>query len=252
MTESNKKLVNEKTVEILFNRYFLSAFGLRNLKLFAPTSVKEYRLGYDAKFVGHKSLREVYLQFKAPTRYSDKHNRFTIRITEHQHELLKKYHPDSAYYVAPMFRSFEELNEVESAMTSSEIFLRFFACIEISNLPDSISYFHIKPPDKNKTAPDARYNLKEDPNKKNARHPVKGKDLVLLGNWLLNRLKDKKVGAVLDTSNEGISEDLEIINKNEKEVSNKNVWNPRASGAFQTVDKYGNKKDFGVMLRAFE
>lgn len=43
---------NEKTTEILFNRYFLQSFRLGEVVLYAPSSREEYEKGYDARLTG--------------------------------------------------------------------------------------------------------------------------------------------------------------------------------------------------------
>src|SRR5688500_17920528 len=137
----NEKPVNEKSAEILFNRFLLQAFPLGAIELFAPSSVEEFRRGYDTKIVGLTCFREIYLQFKAPT-YSKARARFTIRPTRHQHSLLQAYDIDSAYYVASTFQSLKELNEAQTSLQAEADFLQHFVCIEISHLPAVVDFFH--------------------------------------------------------------------------------------------------------------
>lgn len=63
----SERTISEKALEILFNRFLLQCFPLGAVQLFAPTTVEEFRSGYDSRVVGFSSLRELYLQFKAPS-----------------------------------------------------------------------------------------------------------------------------------------------------------------------------------------
>jgi hypothetical protein len=42
--------MSEKAAEILFNRYMLQSFGLGGAQLFAPSSIEEFKNGYDGGF----------------------------------------------------------------------------------------------------------------------------------------------------------------------------------------------------------
>lgn len=55
----------------------LQWLGLGKAQLFAPSTPQEFLSGYDAKVVGAGALRELYIQFKAPT-YSERDTQFTF------------------------------------------------------------------------------------------------------------------------------------------------------------------------------
>lgn len=153
---------SEKTAEILFNRFFLQAFPLGGVQLFAPSSIEELKMGYDTKIARCSSLRELYLQFKAPL-YSESRSRFTISPTQHQHRLLRKlYPPHAAYYVAPMFRSLTELNKAQEFVKTAADFLKNFICIEIATLPPQVDFFHYIQPSSHRESPLVKFKIPDD------------------------------------------------------------------------------------------
>jgi hypothetical protein len=184
--------VCEKNAEILFNRFFLQSFPLGSLELFAPFSAEEFKNGYDTKIAGRSAFKEIYLQFKAPM-FSEKQDRFTIRTTEHQHNLLKSYPPFSAFYVAPTFRTLKELNEAQTQIETAKEFLRFFVCIEVSCLPQKIKFFHYGHVDSKRGCPDVRYKVPDDGGAKIAKRPIPAKHRIL-GTQLLSLFKEEQVG----------------------------------------------------------
>ena len=138
--------MSEKAAEILFNRYMLQSFGLGGAQLFAPSSIEEFKNGYDAKIVGFSPLREIYLQFKAPD-FLERNQRFTIRTTPHQHALLKSYPARAAYYVSAMFHSMEQMNQAQAILKTAEDFLKDFECVEVSCLPPDVRSIHYSRPE---------------------------------------------------------------------------------------------------------
>jgi hypothetical protein len=106
--------ISEKAAELLFTRYLLQALGLRTAQLFAPSSWQEHDCGYDQRIVGFSRMRQINLQFKSPE-YTEP-NRFTIRLSPRQHQILQQKYPQKAasYYVAHMFTSLKAVNEEQS------------------------------------------------------------------------------------------------------------------------------------------
>lgn len=187
--------VSEKAAEILFNRHMLQWLGLGKAQLFAPTTPEEFRSGYDAKIVGTDSLRELYLQFKAPN-YSERDNRFTFELTPHQHARLLRYPAGSAFYVAGHFASLQQLNVVQSSVGTTEEFLRYYVCVDVSGVPASARSVTFAVP------PSHRHSV--EPGYKDSRHGKSPKDYAALeprfwerGNSLVSRLKQGQVGRVL-------------------------------------------------------
>jgi len=191
--------ISEKAAEILFNRFLLQSFPLGSIQLFAPSSAEEFRNGYDAMLVGFSSLREVYLQFKAPM-YSENRGRFTISSTPHQHLLLKAYPPRSAYYVAPMFRSLAELNAEQASVRTAADFLKNFVCVEVAPLPERLDFFHYVHPSNHRESPLVKFKTPADGSTRTAVHPVSG-DGWVRGSALLTKFKAAEVGVHLDLNN---------------------------------------------------
>ncbi|MFT3879956.1 MAG: hypothetical protein QM703_09895 [Gemmatales bacterium] len=184
--------ISEKTAEILFNRYLLQSFPLGGVELFAPTSFEEYKNGYDAKFYGTSSFREIYLQFKSPT-YSASKARFTISPTTHQHLRLKDYPPRTAFYVAPMITSMAELNAIQASLKSSLDFLKYFICIDANNLPNVVSFLQYEQPTSHRESPRIRYKIPDDGGIRTAQHPIGVEDW-LRGNQLQDKFKKGIIG----------------------------------------------------------
>jgi hypothetical protein len=121
---------------MLFNRYFLQSFRLGEITLYAPTSREEYKQGYDGRFTGTSSFREVYLQFKRPQWHSG--GTFSIKTTPHQHANLLKRPAGSAFYVAHTFLNMSELGEAQQGAGCAKDFLRYFVLIDVTALrPDT-------------------------------------------------------------------------------------------------------------------
>jgi hypothetical protein len=189
--------ISEKAAEILFNRFLLQSFPLGGVQLFAPSSIDEFKKGYDTSVAGFSSLREVYLQFKAPL-YSESRARFTVSLTPHQHRLLKGlYPPRSAYYVAAMFRSLAELNSAQAAVQTAADFLKNFVCIEVAALPLEVDFFHYIQPSSHRESPLVRFKTPSDGPTRSASHPVNS-DGWLRGSTLLAKLKAGKIGVHRD------------------------------------------------------
>lgn len=194
---SNKPVISEKSIEILFNRCILQSFELGAIHLFAPTSFEEYRSGYDGKIVGKHPLREMYLQFKSST-FSENNGRYTAQITPHQHRALKCLYPQqSAYYVAPMFRSLEEFKEAQTNLSGSvSNFLMHFVCIDASSVPADGRFFNYDHTEKKQLSPKIRFKLESDGNVREGKHSVAQTDWCS-GSNLLSKFKAGEVGAKL-------------------------------------------------------
>jgi hypothetical protein len=192
--------VSEKAAEILFNRFLLQSFPLGGVQLFAPSSIDEFRKGYDAKVAGFRSLREVYLQFKAPL-YSESRARFRFSPTPHQHRLLQAlYPPRAAYYIAPMFRSLAEFNAAQATVQTAADFLKNFVCIEVAMLPPEIIFLQYIKPSSHRESPCVKFKTPNDGPTRIASHLVRG-DGWLRGSTLLDRFKSGKVGVHRDLMN---------------------------------------------------
>lgn len=197
----SKRTISEKSLEILFNRFLLQSFQLGAVQLFAPTSVEEFRSGYDSKIVGFSSLRELYLQFKAPL-YSEARDRFTVTPTDHQHALLKAYPPQTAYYVVPTLRSLAELNSAQRDLASASEFLKHFICIEVSTLPSDVSFFQYTKPATHRESLQIAFKTSQDGAVRIAQHPI-ASDGCQRGNMLLAKFKTGDVGWIPSLTNEG-------------------------------------------------
>jgi hypothetical protein len=185
--------ISEKAAEILFNRYMLQSLPLRSVQLFAPSSIEEFKTGYDAKVVGMSSFREIYLQFKSPY-YSEARHRFTISLTPHQHRLLQAFPLESAYYVSPMFRTLAELNAVQSAVTTSVDFLKYYLCIDAVAIPGNVDFIQYICPASHRESPQAQYKTADDGQVRTAQHQVAARAWSR-GSTLLNRFRDGRAGA---------------------------------------------------------
>jgi hypothetical protein len=187
--------VSEKAIEILFNRCVLQSFDLGSVQLFAPTSVEEFERGYDGRVVGPRALREIYLQFKAPT-YSDANARYTVKITPHQHAILKAMYPArSAYYVAPMFRTLVEFGEAQSTLTGAAAnFLKHFVCIDIASLPVEVDFLNYEHPENHLESPEVKFKTPVD-GKVRVAHRAVPAQAWCRGSTLLRLFKEGEVGA---------------------------------------------------------
>jgi hypothetical protein len=191
----SERPISEKALEILFNRYLLQSFPLGAVQLLAPTTFEEFRSGYDSKVVGFSSLRELYLQFKSPL-YSETRDRFTVTPTRHQHLLLKQYPQRTAYYVASTLRSLTELNAAQRDLASAADFLRHFICIEVSALPEDVSFFHYTKPASHRESPRLAFKTPQDGKRRTAPHHVNN-DGWLRGSALLSKFRTGDVGATV-------------------------------------------------------
>lgn len=127
---------NEKLIEMLFVGTVMRLYGAR-LAIQAPTTVREYLEGFDTAFHSGNCSRDLFIQFKRPdVRTTDYLN---ISVTEHQHHVLERRAPLTAYYVAATFFNEKELREalVQADATPLE-FLRHFIAIEVTDLPSDV------------------------------------------------------------------------------------------------------------------
>jgi hypothetical protein len=194
----SKKQINEKTLEMLFNRYFMQAFRFGEISLFAPTNAEERREGYDARFFNEnqKPFREILLQFKAPEIQKQK---FKIKCTPEQHnKLCKKYFSD-AFYVVPTFKSIQDLNLKQQEVRNSLEFLSFFICIKITkDLPKEIDSFSYQKTSEGNKIPGFHYKKRFKNRKLSKDFLVKPRSLLLRGDQLVKKYKQKKIGVKLD------------------------------------------------------
>lgn len=206
-------LVSEKAAEILFNRFMLQWFGLGGAQLFAPTSPQEFACGYDGKVVGFGAMRELYLQFKAPT-LSQRDRRFTARLTPHQHERLKRYPPGSAYYVAGMFSSMEHFNRAQAEVKTAEDFLRHFVCVDATALPHDARSVTFGIPESHRHSPEPGFKAFEHGPGPTDFAPLAGSQWER-GNTLVAKLKQGQVGRVVrfeHASEFGLADETEPLN----------------------------------------
>ncbi|MCI1192604.1 hypothetical protein MOJ79_12190 [Calidifontimicrobium sp. SYSU G02091] len=194
-------LVSEKAAEILFNRFMLQWFGLGAAQLFAPTSPQEFACGYDGKVVGFDAMRELYLQFKAPS-LSRRDRRFTVRLTPHQHERLKRYPPGSAFYVAGMFGSMADFNRAQAGVKTAEDFLRHFVCIDAAALPQDARAITFGIPESHRHSPEPGFKASAHGPGPADFEPLVGSQWER-GNTLVSKLKQGQVGRVLRFGPEG-------------------------------------------------
>jgi hypothetical protein len=190
----SNKPVSEKSIEILFNRCLLQSFPLGSIHLFAPTSFEEFRSGYDGKIVGKRPLREMYLQYKAPS-FSEGKNRYTVQITPHQHKALQTlYPPSSAYYIAPMFRTLEEFKEAQTSLSGSvSNLLMHFVCVDAASVASDARFFNYDHTEHRRLSPRIRFKHESDGDVREGTHFVSQEDWCS-GSNLLSKFKNGDVG----------------------------------------------------------
>ena len=197
---SNSPVFSEKAAEILFNRFFLQTFALGSVQLFAPSSIEEFRNGYDTKVTGCSSLREIYLQFKAP-KYSERRRLFTVQLTAHQHRRLQDFYPaHAAYYVAAMFTSLAEVNSAQASVKTATDFLKHFVCIQVASLPSDVDFLHYIRPSSHRGSPCVKFKVPNDEHSHTASHPIHA-DAWLRGNTLAARFNAGTVGVRWNLTN---------------------------------------------------
>lgn len=213
----SKPVISEKSIEILFNRCILQSFELGAIHLFAPTSFEEYRSGYDGKIVGKRPLRELYLQYKAPS-FSNKNGRYTVLITPHQHQALQFLYPrHSAYYVTPMFRTLEEFKDAQTSLSGSvSNFLMHFVCIDALSIPANARFFNYDHTEQRRSSPKIRFKLESDGNVREGQHPPES---WCSGSNLLSRFKKGEFGAKVKNGQAAKLLNREILSKSTIELS---------------------------------
>lgn len=196
--EAETKAPNEKLVELLFTSNALRLFPLGAVAVYAPSSHEEFVRGYDASFVGKDTCRELYLQFKRPRLRNRLHKKgFTISLKTHQHEHLKNYPRNTAYYVSPAFCEISEIQQAQSNASTPNDFLKHFIAVEISTLPDSASAIRFK-----REREDALSIPQEACYKIRSKHSYEDQDPQwMLGSELLTRFKAKEVGGMVEFKN---------------------------------------------------
>lgn len=184
------KAPNEKLTELLFTRYMLQSFRLNEVSLYAPSSREEFYKGYDAKFIGKKGCRELYLQFKTPnlTRSG-----FTIRLQRHQHNRLRRYPHGSAYYVSHVFRGISEVQDAQLKVSQSSDFLRQYIAINASSLPCNTNFVQYTSEPISEYPGEPKYKTEQDGNIRKAPTDLIGSEW-LRGDLLLQKFKDRKIG----------------------------------------------------------
>ena len=225
--------MSEKAAEILFNRYMLQSFGLGGAQLFAPSSIEEFKNGYDAKIVGFSPLREIYLQFKAPD-FLERNQRFTIRTTPHQHALLKSYPARAAYYVSAMFHSMEQMNQAQAILKTAEDFLKDFVCVEVSCLPPDVRSIHYSRPENHRSSPNVGFKNSQNGKSSNDVQPIIGNSWER-GNTLMSKFKTGKLGNVVDLNSADVKHQIAPALE-------------QADDAERYLTKF-SEADFGVFIR---
>jgi len=135
------EIPSEKTTETLFVchafYYLKSLYPYLNIMVFAPSQTDEDILGYDARFVGANFAFEVLLQFKKSELEADV---FTLKPSHtpsagdgsSQHKVLKQYPNRTAFYVAPTFKTYDDLSKKQ--VVNSKEFLDNYLAINVQSL----------------------------------------------------------------------------------------------------------------------
>lgn len=248
----SEKPFPEKTEEMLFTRYFLQACGLGNITLYAPSSIEEGVEGYDAKLFGAHAFQELFLQFKSPV-YKKREHLFRVDITPHQHEILQGlYKPGHAFYVTHVFRSLDELHEVERNMQQASEFLLHFIAIQVSGLPSDAKFFTYKKPLSHHASPDVKYGDAKDRGKHEGSTPLP-KHQWLRCSKLLRDFREDKIGRWVEL----IVDDASLVPFTESCISGEadgrqhaDTW--RVSPTIIRKIMHGDRdrdRSFGVMYR---
>lgn len=247
------KAPNEKLTELLFARYMLQSFRLNEVSLYAPSSREEFYRGYDAKFIGNKSCKEIYLQFKTPNVTS---KGFTIRITPHQHNRLRLYPYQSAYYVSHTFKDISEIQNCQSRISSSRDFLKRYIAINAYILPCDTNFLQYERyPNKNSEFPrEPKYKTKRDGNIRKAGNTIERSEW-LRGDSISQKFKDDQIGNQVIFGNIDGSEyrRVRFIHLN-KDIADNNEYRQNMSFYLYPdlmefiEDEEGN---FGIMLRMY-
>ena len=144
---------NEKTLEILFNSFFLNSFRLGQIIACSPSTRAEAERGYDSMF--KSDFSELYIQFKL-TSFKKKKNLYKVHINREQlHTLKKRYQNEAeAFYVFDYFRSLDELIELQRSIKSSKQFLKRYLSVDVHSIPATAQYLVFKHPRNENTLPD--------------------------------------------------------------------------------------------------
>lgn len=188
------KQISEKQFELTYTWAALQDATLTKMHFYAPTSFEEFKEGYDAKFVGVGSFRELYLQFKAPAFIKDG-KKCTVQITPHQHALLRNRYPDkSAYYVFSLMPSMAELRAANAQLSNAAEMLAHYICVDASELPTNVSFLQLEVPAKGGSLPRVFYKTPDDgAGAKTATNEVP-KKAVVSGRTLMRNFKTADVG----------------------------------------------------------
>jgi hypothetical protein len=176
--------------------------------IYTPSSRQEYRNGYDAKIVGQGAFREIVLQFKCP---KPSYDQFSIRVTRHQHEVLRKlYPPGVAYYVTAAFRNVREVQAAQRQAKSAAEFLRHYVAIEISeHLPVDAQRLYFErgaEPWKIRTV---GYKREAEGKARKASQRVPKTTGWGSGYSLINKVREKAIGTIVDPFGSGANSERE-------------------------------------------
>ena len=141
------------------------------------------------------------VQFKSPE-YTEKWNRFTIRLSPPQHQILQRLYPQkAAYYVAHMFTSLKAVNEEQSnpRLKEARDFLRNFLCIDVRSLPPDARSIHYIKPESHRNSPEPSFKTKADGNSRDDVHSLVG-DAWERGSTLFEKLTSGEMGVLRDLS----------------------------------------------------
>lgn len=205
------KALSEKQIELAFTWAALQDATLTRMHFYAPTSFEEFKEGYDAKFAGANSFRELYLQFKSPS-FTRNGTSCTIRLTPHQHALLRSRYPaKSAYYVFCLIPSMAEFRAAKAKLTSAAGMLAYYVCVDASALPANASFLQLDVPAKGTSLPAVFYKTPDDgAGAKTATNEVPRK-AVVSGRTLMRNFKTADAGHAVRLGRAAKAESVESV-----------------------------------------
>jgi hypothetical protein len=128
------KAPNEKLIDTLFIYYALRHLEASGGSVYTPSSRQEYEDGYDAKLMGVRGFDELYLQFKTP--HLLQWNGYSFGTYKHQHDRLRAYPINTAYYLTHIFRNVEQVLQAQRGAKVPLDFLEWYIAINIGVLGD--------------------------------------------------------------------------------------------------------------------
>jgi hypothetical protein len=192
------KASNEKLIETLFIYHALRFLADDTVTVYTPSTREEAVEGYDAKLMGASEFDQLYLQFKTPNllvREDAGRNGYSFATTPHQHRRLKRYPVWSAFYVTHTFRSVEDVQSAQMAAKPPDTFLRRYFGIEIEQLHLDISTFRYYAPTPGFLPNEIKYKLSSETTTRTPTHPLRQGHCWLDGEEILERFKNRKIGA---------------------------------------------------------